>query len=69
MTYTASGPVTNVAARIGSKATDGKIFIGEPTAERVKDFVLLEDAGKHHLNNVKEPVQIYCVLGKKEGTA
>ncbi len=69
MTFTASGPVTNVAARIGAKATRGKVFIGGRTAERVKDLILLEDVGKHRLKNVKDPVQIYCVLGKKEDAA
>ena len=36
-TFTASGPVTNIAARIGSLAKDGTILIGEETAIRVKD--------------------------------
>jgi len=38
MTYTASGPVTNIAARIAPLAKDGDILIGKETANRVDGF-------------------------------
>lgn len=35
-TYTVSGPVTNLAARLGQLARDGAILIGPETAKRVQ---------------------------------
>ena len=60
-TYTASGPVTNVAARIGALATNGEILFGPETAAKVKDLFPMEPIGEQHLKNVKEPVQVYKI--------
>jgi class 3 adenylate cyclase len=38
-TFTASGPVTNVAARIGQLAANGEILIGKETAKRTQEKV------------------------------
>jgi class 3 adenylate cyclase len=61
-TFTASGPVTNVAARIGQLATNGEILIGEKTAKRTEGSFPLNDLGPKRLRNVKEPVRIFQVL-------
>lgn len=61
-TFTASGPVTNVAARIGQLATNGEILIGEETAKRTEGSFPLNDLGPKRLRNVKEPVRIFQVL-------
>jgi class 3 adenylate cyclase/HAMP domain-containing protein len=58
-TYTASGPVTNVAARLAERATQGEIYLGEETATRVKDAFQLVCLGKHHVKNVHEPILMY----------
>ncbi len=63
LTFTASGPVTNIAARIGQFATDGQILIGEETAKRTEGKFSLEDLGTKSLKNVKEPARIFQVLG------
>ncbi|MFH1488055.1 MAG: adenylate/guanylate cyclase domain-containing protein [Pseudomonadota bacterium] len=60
-TYTASGPVTNIAARIGSLARNGQILLGEETANRVRDSFPMEEIGKRELKNVKEPIRIYRI--------
>jgi class 3 adenylate cyclase len=60
-TYTASGPVTNVAARIGALARNGEILMGEETARRVGDACSLECTGPHSLKNVKVPVEVFRV--------
>ena len=60
-TYTASGPVTNVAARIGALATNGEILVGPETAKKVKTLFPMESIGEQHLKNVKEPVQVYKI--------
>jgi len=64
-TYTASGTVTNIAARIGSLAKNGETLVGHETASRVRDRFLLEEMGLRALKNVKEPVQIYRLLVEK----
>jgi len=61
-TYTASGPVTNIAARIGAQATDGRIFIGRETAQRVEGHFTLQDRGDFKLKNVRHPVRVFEVL-------
>ena len=65
-TFTASGPVTNLAARIGQLASNGEILVGEETAKRTQERFSLRDLGPKGLKNVKEPVRIFQVLG--EGT-
>jgi class 3 adenylate cyclase len=61
-TFTASGPVTNVAARIGKLATRGEIFAGEETARRIRGEFALCDLGEHHLKNVGLPVRVHQVM-------
>jgi class 3 adenylate cyclase/HAMP domain-containing protein len=60
-TYTASGPVTNVAARLAELATQGEIYLGEETASRVKQSFPLEDLGKRQVKNVQQPILVYQV--------
>ena len=64
-TFTASGPVTNVAARIGQLATNGEILIGKETAKRTQENFYLKDLGPAGLKNVKEPVRIFQVVGER----
>jgi class 3 adenylate cyclase len=63
-TFTASGRVTNVAARIGQLATNGEILIGKETASRTQEKFPLKDLGPKGLKNVKEPVRIFQVVGE-----
>lgn len=62
MTYTASGSVTNLAARIASAATAGDILVGPETAARVKDEMVLFDRGLMRFKNVKEEVRVYSLI-------
>ncbi|MGH7834196.1 MAG: adenylate/guanylate cyclase domain-containing protein, partial [Candidatus Binatia bacterium] len=61
-TFTATGPVTNLAARIAGQAEEGDILVSPVTAERIKSYFVLEDAGERTLKNVAEPVRIYRVV-------
>ena len=61
-TFTASGQVTNQAARIAGQATEGEILVGPTTAERIKGEFVLEDLGERSLKNVTEPVRLYRVV-------
>jgi class 3 adenylate cyclase len=58
-TYTASGPVTNVAARLAALGTGDSAFIGSETARRIEGWFDLEDLGVRELRNVEEPVRVY----------
>ncbi|MGD8882601.1 MAG: adenylate/guanylate cyclase domain-containing protein, partial [Desulfobacterales bacterium] len=60
-TYTARGSVTNVAARIGAQASDGKILLSKTTADRVKVHFSLNSLGRFHLKNVTEEIEIFQV--------
>ncbi len=62
MTFTARGPVTNLAARIASAATEGDILVGPETAARIKDEILLFDRGLMNFKNVKEEVRVYSLI-------
>jgi predicted ATPase/class 3 adenylate cyclase len=60
-TFTATGSVTNIAARLGAFATGGMIVISESTAMRVGDTFPLESLGTHALKNVSAPVALFQV--------
>jgi len=62
-TYTASGPVTNVAARISALATDGSVLISEATASRISETFVLEDMGMRSFKNVSEPTPVFRLRG------
>jgi class 3 adenylate cyclase len=62
MTYTATGPVTNLAARIASAAEDGDILVGAETAKRIKRETPLYDRGAMAFKNVKEKVRVFSLL-------
>lgn len=58
-TFTATGPVTNLAARLSHLAHRGEVLLTAETARRVNGHVRLEDHGWQRLKNVSEPVQVY----------
>jgi class 3 adenylate cyclase len=60
-TFTASGSVTNTAARIGALAKGGKVFIGDETKRRVESSFTIYDQGEHELKNVSQPVRVWEV--------
>ena len=59
LTYTASGPVTNVAARLAALGAGDSAFIGPETARRIVGWFDLEDLGDRELRNVEEPVRVF----------
>src|SRR5215831_15436400 len=64
-TFTASGPVTNLAARMSALANGGAIYVGEATAQRLDDAFALCALGPQAFKNVREPVVVYEVLGQQ----
>lgn len=56
-TYTASGPVANIASRLCALATGGSILVSEAIEEEVKALgYALEPLGPQKLKNVSRPV-------------
>lgn len=61
-TFTASGPTTNLAARIAGLTQGGEILVGPETAKRIQDHFVLEDTGDHQLKNVSGPVRLFRLM-------
>jgi class 3 adenylate cyclase/HAMP domain-containing protein len=61
-TFTASGPTTNVAARLAASAEGGEIVVGPMTAERIQSRFVLESLGEKTFKNVSQPLAVYRVI-------
>jgi len=62
MTYTASGPVTNLAARLADYAKGGDILIGEETKIMIDGLWPVFDQGLAHLKGIEKPLRAYSLL-------
>ncbi len=62
-TYTASGSVTNVAARLAALGAGDGVFIGPETRARIDREFAVEDLGERPLRNLQEPVRVFRVGG------
>lgn len=60
-TFTASGPVTIMAARLSEYAHGGQILIGEETARCIKTFFHLIHLGEVRFKNFKDAVEVYQI--------
>lgn len=61
-TFTASGAVTNIAARVCSIATNGQILVTAITSDHIKNEFKLGAPQKQILKNVRKAIQIREVL-------
>lgn len=68
-TYTASGFVTVLAARIGALSVGSQLYVGPQTYRSVQDNFECEFVGERELKNVKDRVPVYWVKQPKEGMA
>lgn len=66
-TFTASGPVTNLAARLAGTAQANQILVGPETVRRLGDGYQVESLGRQHLKNFADAIDLYCVLGPVNG--
>ena len=62
-TFTASGPVTNLAARLASIAEAGQILVGPETVRRLGGCYCLQRLGRECLKNIAEAVDVHRILG------
>ncbi|HEY3381122.1 MAG TPA: adenylate/guanylate cyclase domain-containing protein [Vicinamibacterales bacterium] len=68
-TYTATGMVTNVCARLAAHAVQGQIMIGPETAKRVAAVTKLREVGPVQFKNVAQPLPVFEVLDQPSGPA
>ena len=62
-TFTASGPVTNLAARLAGTAQANQILVGPETVQRLGDGYQVESLGRQHLKNFADAIDLYRILG------
>jgi class 3 adenylate cyclase len=62
-TFTASGTVTNLVARLAEMARASEILIGPETARRLGEHYRLQRLGWDQLKNIETPVEIYSLGG------
>jgi len=62
MTYTATGPVTNLAARLASYAEGGDILIGETTLHLIEGLWPVYDRGEVYLKGLDQPIGVYSLV-------
>jgi class 3 adenylate cyclase len=60
-TYTASGPVTNLAARLAALGDGDAVVMGSETARRLEGEIATQDWGERRLKNVEEPVRVHAL--------
>ena len=63
-TFTASGAVTNLAARLAGIAQPGAILIGPETARRLGGRYQLQRLGREQLKNIDTVVEVYCLSSR-----
>jgi class 3 adenylate cyclase len=58
-TFTASGKVTIMAARLAQYAREGQILVGDETVQRTREYFEFIPLGVVSLKNIEDPGQIY----------
>jgi adenylate cyclase len=61
-TFTASGMVTTLAARLAAAAGDGEILAGPETVHRLGGRYRLERVGRERLKNLTEAIEVHRVI-------
>jgi DNA-binding response OmpR family regulator len=62
-TFTASGMVTTLAARLAGTAGDGEILAGPETVRRLGGRYRLERVGRERLKNLTELIEVHRIIG------
>jgi len=65
-TYTASGLVTVLAARIGALSDGSRLYVGPETYQCIENSCDCEFLGRREVKNVKDPIPIYWVKSSRE---
>jgi class 3 adenylate cyclase len=67
-TFTATGPVTNLAARLGDLAEHGQILLSPETAARVRGRFRMRSLGPRELKHITPPVEVWEVVSAVPGS-
>ena len=59
--YTASGDITNLAARLCDLGHSGEIHLSQATAQCVRTHVEVQSPCATHLKHIQEPVLVYTI--------
>ena len=62
MTFKATGPVSNLAARIASAATNGDILVGPETAKRIAKEIHFHDRVERRFENLKGKYPVFSLV-------
>jgi class 3 adenylate cyclase len=62
MTFSATGPVTNLAARIAAAAKNGDVLVGPETAERIKGEIKVYGERLMKFKNVSRRVRVFSLV-------
>jgi class 3 adenylate cyclase len=65
-TFSATGPVTNLAARIAAAAKNGDVLVGPDTAERVKGEIKVYGGRVMKFKNVANRARIFSLVAKSD---
>jgi predicted ATPase/class 3 adenylate cyclase len=68
-TYTTSGSVTNLTARLASAAKGGTILVSAEMAARLAGAFVLEPQGLRRFKNVAEPVEVFRLVSELHTSA
>jgi DNA-binding response OmpR family regulator len=68
-TYTASGSVTNIAARLATLGEGGMVLVGPETARRIAGCFRIQEIGQRQLKNISEEMLVYRILGAMDSHA
>jgi class 3 adenylate cyclase len=60
-TYSATGMVVNLAARICAHATGGAVLVSRTTMERVKNHFLCKSIGKFEFKNISKKMELFTI--------
>jgi len=61
-TFSATGPTTNLAARLAGRAAANQALLGPETVRRLGDHYQIERLGRERLKNLAEAVDVYRLL-------
>lgn len=62
-TFTASGPTTNLAARLAEAAQANQLLAGPKTVHRLGNRYRFEKVGRQHMKNLAEAIDVYRIFG------
>lgn len=66
-TFTASGQVTNLAARLAKSAQKDELIASVAIVARLGDHYRIESLGPDRLKNLSDPIERYRIVGREKG--